>query len=100
MANIREAGLRFDGTVRYVKTDRDDKGNEYATVQLENADGISDVSFSAQATRDLHAAGCTSGELVSWIVRPYIVYGVSKRTGGPYGFLKLNYVRTADPGSR
>lgn len=100
MANIREAGLRFDGTVRYVKTDRDDKGNEYATVQLENADGISDVSFSAQATRDLHAAGCTSGEVVSWIVRPYIVYGVSKRTGGPYGFLKLNYVRTADPGSR
>ena len=100
MANIREAGLRFDGTVRYINTDRDDKGNEYATVQLENADGISDVSFSAQATRDLHAAGCTSGEVVSWIVRPYIVYGVSKRTGGPYGFLKLNYVRTADPGSR
>lgn len=93
MAVIREASLKFDGTVRQVTVDHDDKGNNYGTVQVENADGISDVSFNAQDTLNLGVSSFQPGMPVAWIVRPYTVFGISKRSGVAYGFTKLNFVR-------
>lgn len=93
MAVIREASLKFDGTVRQVTVDRDDKGNNYGTVQVENADGISDVSFNAQDTINLGVSAFQPGMPVAWIVRPYTVFGISKRSGAAYGFTKLTFVR-------
>lgn len=92
MAVIREAGVELTGTVRDVQIDESD-GRRYLIAQVENDDGISDVRFSAQET-ETHS-GVARGELVAWVVRPWLVSGVSKRTGRPYAFLHLNYVRDA-----
>ena len=93
MANVPEAGMRIDGQVLRVGIDHDDKGNTYGTVQVSNDDGISDVSFNADTTRDMHVATLAPGTPVAWVVRPYVVFGTSKRSGNAYGFLKLNFLR-------
>lgn len=92
MAVIREATFTLAGTIRRVSVDHDQQGTAYATVQVENEGGISDVSFSAENTRTTGAVDFRPGTSVSWLIRPYVVYGVSKRTGAPYGICKLNYV--------
>lgn len=93
MALVREVGLKLDGSVRNVAIDHDQQGNCYGTVQVENADGISDVSFNSHDTNAMGVASMATGTPVAWVVRPYVVYGASKRNGAPYGFLKLNFVR-------
>lgn len=93
MAMVPEAAMKLDGTVMRVGIDHDDKGNAYGTVQVSNNDGISDVSFNANATRDMQVANLVPGTPVAWIVRPFVVFGVSKKSGNAYGFLKLNFLR-------
>ena len=85
--------MKLDGTVMRVGIDHDDKGNAYGTVQVSNNDGISDVSFNADATRDMQVATLAPGTPVAWVVRPFVVFGVSKKSGNAYGFLKLNFLR-------
>ena len=93
MAMVPEAAMRLDGTVMRVSIDHDDKGNAYGTVQVSNNDGISDVSFNSAATRDMQVATLAPGTPVSWVVRPFVVFGVSKKSRNAYGFLKLNFLR-------
>ncbi|WP_155510471.1 hypothetical protein [Bifidobacterium adolescentis] len=93
MANVPEAGMKIDGTVLRVAIDHDDKGNAYGTVQVSNDDGISDVSFNADSTRTMQVANIAPGTPIAWIVRPFVVFGTSKRSGNAYGFLKLNFLR-------
>ena len=85
--------MRIDGQVLRVGIDHDDKGNTYGTVQVSNDDGISDVSFNADATRTMQVANIKPGTPIAWIVRPFVVFGTSKRSGNAYGFLKLNFLR-------
>ena len=73
MAMVPEAAMRLDGTVMRVSIDHDDKGNAYGTVQVSNNDGISDVSFNADATRDMQVATLAPGTPVAWVVRPFVV---------------------------
>ena len=91
MAVIREATLNISGTIRRVDVDHDQKGTAYATVQIENEGGISDVAFSADNTQKCGAVDFKPGTSVNWQVRPYVVYGISQRSGAAYGFRKLNY---------
>lgn len=93
MANVPEAGMKIDGTVLRVAIDHDDKGTAYGTVQVSNDDGISDVSFNADATRTMQVANIKPGTPIAWVVRPFVVFGTSKRSGNAYGFLKLNFLR-------
>lgn len=94
MAQISECGMRLDGVVRKAVYNTDEKsGARYLTAQIENDDGISDVRFSADATRAHN--GLSRGDLVSWVVRPWLMSGVSKRTGSSYAFLHIDYVRDA-----
>ena len=91
MAMVSEAGFRFDGRVRRVSFDKGDDGSRYATAQVENNFGISDIRFSADDTATLTAK---DGDEVSWIVRPYCFSGTSK-TGRSYAFLSLRFVQDA-----
>lgn len=93
MAMVPEAGMKLDGNVIRVGIDHDDKGNAYGTVQVSNDDGISDVSFSAEATRNMRVSELAPGTPVAWVVRPYAMFGVSKRSNQQYGFIKLNFLR-------
>lgn len=93
MAMVPEAGLLIEGSILNVHVDRGSDGNDYATVQVSNEDGISNVNFNAQDTRNLQVHAFQPTTRVAWVVRPYVVYGVSKNTGNAYGILKLNYVR-------
>lgn len=94
MAMVPEAGLLIEGSILNVHVDRGADGNDYATVQVSNEGGISNVYFNAQDTRDLQVQAFQPTTRISWVVRPYVVYGVSKNTGNSYGILKLNYVRS------
>lgn len=91
MALVSEAGFRFDGRVRRVSFDKGEDGNRYATVQVENTFGISDIRFSADDTATLSAK---EGDEVSWIIRPYCYAGTSK-AGRSYAFLSLRFVQDA-----
>ena len=91
MALVSEAGFRFDGRVRKVNFDKGDDGNRYATVQVENTFGISDIRFSADDTATL---AVKDGDEVSWIVRPSCYSGTSK-AGRSYAFLSLRFVQDA-----
>lgn len=97
MANVPEAGMKIDGTVLRVAIDHDDKGTAYGTVQVSNDDGISDVSFNADSTRTMQVANIAPGTPIAWIVRPFVVFGTSKRSGNAYGFLKLNFCGSSAP---
>lgn len=96
MAMVPEAGLLIEGSILNVHVDRGSDGNDYATVQVSNEDGISNVNFNAQDTRNLQVQAFQPTTRVAWVVRPYVLYGVSKNTGNSYGILKLIFVRNAE----
>ncbi len=87
MALVREMALPIRGTVRDVHVDTLDDGREFATVQLGDATGVSDIHFDAQSTPA--AKKLMIGEEWQGTVRPYVKYGISKKSGQPYGFLRL-----------
>lgn len=93
MAMVSEAGLLIDGTILNVYVDHGTDGKDYGRVQVSNQDGVSNVNFNAQDTERLRVQDFQPGVRVLWIVRPYVVYGVSKNTGNAYGILKLSFIR-------
>lgn len=94
MAVVSEASFIFDGTVRRVWFERSQQGDEYLRAQVENLDGISDISFSADDTKIMRDR-VEVGERVAWIVRPRVYSGVSQKTNRPYGILSLFFLRPA-----
>lgn len=94
MAVVSEASFIFDGTVRRTWFEQSQQGGEYLRAQVENMDGISDISFSADDTKIMRDR-VEPGEHVAWIVRPRVYSGVSAKTNRPYGILSLFFLRPA-----
>lgn len=92
MAVVSEAGFVFSGAVRRLWFEKSQQGAEYLRAQVENQDGISDISFSEDDTRAMRDQ-VSVGDVVSWIIRPRVYSGVSAKTGKPYGILSLFFLR-------
>lgn len=90
MALIREATVLLRGKVRHIDFAPAKAGGEYATVQVENEGGISDVSISPDIVAKLNVHAMKLDTPVSWIVRPFVKSGTS-RAGNVYAFLTYIY---------
>lgn len=86
MALIREATVLLRGKARHIDFAPAKAGGEYATVQVENEGGISDVSLSPDIVSKLNVHALKLDTPVSWVVRPYVKSGTS-RAGNVYAFL-------------
>ena len=95
MALIREATVLLRGKVRHIEFAPAKAGGEYATVQVQNEGGISDVSVSPDHVAKLNMHAIKLDTPVSWIVRPYVKSGTS-RAGNVYAFLTLIYQASAE----
>ena len=96
MAMIREATVLLRGMVRTIDYYTAKAGGQYATVQVQNEGGISDVSVSPTDVERLNVHNMPAGAPVAWVVRPYVKYGLIERTGRPYAFLSLIFQQEAD----
>lgn len=94
MALVSEASVTFCGTIRNTRFETAQDGKSYLRAQVENDDGISDISFNEADTQSHRLV--QNGQQVSWIIRPSLVSGVSQRNGKPYAFLSLRFLRDAD----
>lgn len=93
MVIVSEASMRFTGDVRAVRYETGTDGKSYLRAQVENSDGISDIAFNEADTASHRTV--QAGQSVDWIIRPYVVSGVSARTNKPYAFLSLRFIRDA-----
>ncbi|MCI5861048.1 hypothetical protein [Bifidobacterium boum] len=91
MALVREMALPIKGVVRNVSVDQTDDGRRFVTLQLGDATGVSDVHFDADMSRE--AEKVPVGATWQGMVRPYVKYGISRKSNQPYGFLRLVAVK-------
>lgn len=96
MAMIREATVLLRGTVRNIDYYTAKAGGQYATVQVQNDGGISDVSVSPTDVERLNIHALPAGVPIAWVVRPYVKYGITERTGRAYAFLSLIFQEEAE----
>lgn len=93
MPYFPEAALIIEGTVVDSKIETASNGKEYLTVRISNDYGMSDVSFNVAKTQVYKDVA--QGDVVKWLIRPFVKYGISSRTQQAYGILRLNFLDEA-----